>query len=240
MAVNINTILEILLDKRLGLTEYKLNYLYPEIHKLLLTYTLPIFSQYFPCYRRYSFLPSAHKTDVEYEYYLNLPEIVENKLNIISVANVVPKSGLEAPTFMDSYRPFGMTIEDVISNSLSTNIASRASYSYKNYKFIAPNRIKLRGFGNYELYIMLKINYPSFSSIPDSVIEQFLDLAEADIKIYIYNKLKHYDQLNVPTANIDLKLDLFASGVQDREAIIQRFGTKGYPNTSLNRVYTYE
>lgn len=238
--MNINTILDILLNQRLGLGEYKLNYLYPDIHRNLLNNTLPIFSQYFPCYRRYEYSPEDNKTDVKNEYYLDIPEITVNKLNVISIADVYPKSGIEGNTFMDSYRPFGMTIEDVLKNAAVTNIASLSAYSYRNFRFIPPNRIKLKGYGESELYVTFKITYPSFSSIADSVIEQFLDLAEADIKIFIYNKLKHYDQLTMPIGNVDLKLGIFENGESERKEIIDRFNTKGYPNKSRKFYYRYE
>ena len=238
--MNINTILDILLNQRLGLVEYKLNYLYPEIHKNLLNNTLPIFSQYFPCYRRYEFIPADHKTDVTNEFYLDIPEVTFNKLHIISVADVQARSGVEGNAFMDSYRPFAMTIEDVLLNSAATNLASLSSYSYRNFKFIPPNRIKLKGFGEGELYVTCKMTYPSFTAIADSVIEQFLDLAAADIKIYIYNKLKHYDQLTMPIGNMDLKLGLFENGESERKDIIDRFNTKGYPNKARKFYHRYE
>jgi hypothetical protein len=238
--MNINTILDILLNQRLGLVEYKLNYLYPEIHKNLMTNTLPIFSQYFPCYRRYDFTPADHKTDVDDEYYLDIPEITANKLHIISIADVKAKSGIEGNAFMDAYRPFAMTIEDVLINSAATNIASLSSFSYRKFKFIAPNRLRLKGYSESELYITFKMTYPSFSAIADSVIEQFLDLAEADIKIFIFNKLKHYDQLSMPIGNVDLKLSLFESGESDRKEVIDRFNSKGYPNKAGTGYYRYE
>jgi hypothetical protein len=238
--LNINTILDILLNQRLGLPEYKLNYLYPEIHKNLMTNTLPIFSQYFPCYRRYDFDPQENKTSVENEFYLNIPEITVNKLHIISVADVQIKSGIDSMSMMDSYIPFNMSIEDVLINSAATNIASAAGYSYKKFKFIPPNRLKLKGFGTTDLYVTFKMTYPSFSSIADSVVEQFLDLAEADIKIFIFNKLKHYDQLSMPIGNVDLKLSLFESGESDRKEVIDRFNSKGYPNKAGKFTRRYE
>ena len=238
--MNINTILDILLNQRLGLVEYKLDYLYPEIHKNLLTNTLPIFSQYFPYYRRYLFNPTENKSDVENEYYLNIPEVQANKLHVISVADVRAKSGVEGNAFMDSYRPFAMTIEDVLINSASTNIASLTNYSYRMFRFIPPNKIRLKGFGEYEIYITLKLAYPSFSSIPESIIEQFLDLAECDIKIFIYNKLKHYDQLSMPMGNMDLRLGIFENGESERRDLIEKFNTRGFANKARRFYHRYE
>jgi len=238
--MNINTILDILLNQRLGLVEYKLDYLYPEIHRNLLTNTLPIFSQYFPYYRRFLYNPSQNKSDVENEYYLNIPEIDANKLKIISIADVRAKSGVEGNSFMDTYRPFALTIEDVLVNSAATNIASLSNYSYRSFKFIPPNKVRLKGFGEYDVYITFKLVYPSFSAIPDSVVEQFLDLAECDIKIFIYNKLKHYDQLTMPIGNIDLKLGIFENGESERKELIDRFNTKGYPNKAIKFYHRYE
>jgi hypothetical protein len=238
--VNINTILDILLNQRMGLVEYRLSYLYPEIHKNLMTNTLPIFSQYFPCYRRYEYTPADHKTDVLNEFYLDIPEITVNKLHIISIADVTPKTGMEGNTFMDSYRPFAMTIEDVLMNSAVTNIASLSAYSYRKFKFIPPNRLRLKGFGESDLYLTFKMTYPSFSAIADSVVEQFLDLAECDIKIFVFNKLKHYDQLSMPIGNVDLKLSIFENGESERKEVIDRFNSKGYPNKARKFYHRYE
>jgi hypothetical protein len=238
--MNLNTILDIILNQRLGVVEYGLDDLYPEIHKNLLTNTLPIFSQYFPCYRRYKFNPLDHKTETRDEFYLKLPEIDENGLKVISVAMVVPQSTVIDTSYYDGYRPVNLSIEDVIMNSMATNTASLAKYSYRRFKFIPPNRISLRGFGVQNLSVTLKISYPSFSAIPDSVIEQFLDLGSEDIKIFLYNKLKHYEQLQLPVGNIDLKLDALSTGIDGRSAVIDRFNSKGYPNKSLSNLYRYE
>lgn len=238
--MNLNTILDILLNQRLGLTEYGLDDLYPEIHNNLRTHTLPIFSQYFPYYRRYYFTPKDNPTDIQDEFYLNIPEIKENGLDIISVAQVTPKSTVMDISYFDGYRPVGMSIEEVVMGSLMTNTASLSKYRYHRFKFIPPNRISLRGFGTDELAITLKLAFPSFSAIPDSVIEQFLDLATEDIKIFVYNKLKHYDQLQLPVGNIELKLDNLSGGEEGRQAVIDRFNSKGYANKAIANYYRYQ
>jgi hypothetical protein len=239
--LNLNTILDILLNQRLGLGEYRLNYLYPDIHKNLKTNTLPIFSQYFPCYRRYTLNLDNNTTDIIDEFYINIREIKENKLQIISIASVTPKSdSINAGAYVDGYQPFAMSIEDVILNSVATDLESQSGFSFKRFRFVAPNRIKISGFGTQDLYVTFKIAYPSFSAIPDSVIEQFLNLAECDIKIFIYNKLKHYDQLALPIGNIDLKLNIFEAGEDQRKDIIEKFRTQGYPNKARAFYHRYE
>lgn len=238
--MNLNTILDIVLNQRLGLVEYGLEELYPEIHNNLLTNTLPIFSQYFPCYRRYDYSPDDNKTEIRDEFYLNIPEIIENNLNIISVALVLPRGGAEAVNYFDGYRPINLSLEDVIMNAEATNTASLAKYSFRNFKYRPPNRIKLRGFGRATLTVILKIQHPSFTSITESVVEQFLDLATQDIKIFVYNKLKHYDQLQLPIGNIDLKLSSLEDGISGRDEVINRFNTKGYSNRALTHYYRYE
>lgn len=238
--MKLNTILDIILNQRLGIVEYGIDELYPEIHSNLLTNTLPIFSQYFPCERRYNYFPDDNPTETPYEYYLNIPEVKEAGLEIISVSEVMPQSASIDMMYYDGRRPVNMRIEDVIMNSLATNTASLIKASYKMFTFIPPNRLRLRGFGNNKLRVTLKIKYPSFSSIEDSVIEQFLDLATADIKIFLYNKLKHYDQLALPIGNIDLKLSNLESGVDERRDIIDRFNSKGFPNKAIGNYYRYE
>lgn len=239
--MTINTILDIILNQRLGLDEYNINYLYPEIHKNLLTYTLPIFSQYFPCYRRYAFTPKDHPVpNTDNQFYLEIDEITENDLKIISIAKAIPTSSVESNAAYDGYNTTSFRIEDLILNMASTNVASQMRFSFRKCHFIAPNMILLKGYGVQILTLELKIAFPSFTSIPDSVIEQFLDLATADISIYIYNKLKHYDNIPLPVGNIELKLDQLSNGVSMREEIINRFKSKGYPNTAINHYYTYE
>jgi hypothetical protein len=238
--MQLNTILDIILNQRLGVVEYGIDELYPEIHANLLNNTLPIFSQYFPCERRYNYEPEDHPTETKWEYYLNIPELKEAGLEMISVAEVLPQSTVIDSIYYDGRRPVNMRIEDVIMNSLVTNTASLVKASYKMFRFIPPNRISLRGFGTNKLRLTLKIKYPSFSSIEDSVIEQFLDLATADIKIFLYNKLKHYDQLTLPIGNIDLKLDELSTGKDDRREVIDRFNSKGFPNKAISNYYKYE
>jgi len=40
--------------------------------------------------------------------------------------------------------------------------------------------------------------------------------------------------------NIDLKLSLFENGVQERADVIDRFKTKGFPNTAMRQYHSYE
>lgn len=238
--MNINNILDIILNQRLGLDEYGLNYLYPAIHKNLLTHTLPIFSQHFPCYRRFQYEPYKHRTEDVNEFYFEIPEVKEAGFKVISIANVVPTGTITSNAAYDMYSTVNLTIEDVILNSAATNTASLAKLSYRHWRLIPPNRIRLKGYGTNSLTVELKIAYPSFNSVAESVIEQFLNLACADVAIYIYNKLKHYDQLPLPIGNIDLKLDALSNGFQYREEIINSFNDKGFANKSIHHAYTYE
>lgn len=96
--------------------------------------------------------------------------------------------------------------------------------------FEYPNKIKItnstsqditRHMHSIEVYLFIK-HANNLATISPTKMELFEKLAITDIKLFLYNGLKHYDNLETVYANIDLKISDWSSAESDRENIIEK------------------
>lgn len=231
--------------RHLGLASLSLEKYYPSIQEILTEDTLSTFSQYFPY--EYTFSKDLSKdytveADGSKMYYINDPFIEQNNLNIISVMAVEGASA-----FQDWNAPLQtFNVDAMILEGLASNIRSQLNISTKSMKFFPPNRLRCRGFDGYsDVKIVVKLPYPNIGYVPESVGEQFFKLAKLDIKIFLYQELKLYDNLQSADGEINLKIDSWADAESDRENLLNEWMNKAYPNMVINgsvmgRPYVYE
>lgn len=74
---------------------------------------------------------------------------------------------------------------------------------------------------DFTIYILIKHN-PTLTTISPTMMEIFEDLCQADVSLYLYNQLKHYDGLETAYATLDLKLDDLRDWASKRESIIEK------------------
>ena len=77
------------------------------------------------------------------------------------------------------------------------------------HEFIAPNKIRLfRGVGGGTLYLKVFCTHPdNLSTIPHTKMDFFYQLAEADVKRILYERLKRYKNVDTAYGQIDLMID---------------------------------
>ena len=66
-------------------------------------------------------------------------------------------------------------------------------------------------------------HHPSLGSIPDTAQESFYQLALLDVKSYLYNVMKHYNQINSVHGTIDLKIDEWQNAAEQRLDLISKW-----------------
>lgn len=227
--------------RHLGLGAMSLEEYYPKIQEILMTDTLSTFSQFFP-YDNYIIrmnlteMKSEQALDGGYIYYIQDEFLEREGLDIISVMEVEGAS-----TFQDWNAPLQtFNIDALILEAAASNIRSLANISTKSFKFMPPNRIKLRGYnGVTDLRIRVKIPYPNFGYVPESYGLNLEQLAKLDIKLLLYPELKHYENLESADGQINLKLDGWENAEKERDDLLYEWRNKAFPNTAKKYV-TFE
>lgn len=95
--------------------------------------------------------------------------------------------------------------------------------------FKPPNKIKIvsatgadvvNSMRTYPVLVYIK-HAPNLMTISPTKMETFEKLALADVATFLYEYLKHYDNLETVFANVNLQLDTIASKAQERENVIE-------------------
>ncbi len=243
--MNINKLMKKMV-RHLGLASLALEKYYPLIKETLMEDTLSTFSQFFPYEYTYSKDLSKSKYDDAEDgsriYYINNEWLEKNDLEIISVMAVEGAS-----TFQQWNAPLQtFNIDAMILEGAASSLRSQLNISTKSFKFLPPNRLKLRGYGGYEdVKIVVKIPYPNIGYVPQSLSIAFEELAKLDIKCTLYPELKLYDKLQSADGEIDLKIDDWADAENQRQDLLDSWRNKAFPNTVINntvmgRPYIYE
>lgn len=127
---------------------------------------------------------------------------------------------------LDLYHDFGF-YGDIMMAQAEADLASLVTPSF-TYKFEEPNIIRL--FNAYQptdcaLRLELKLMHlDNLSSIKTSLFEAFYDLALVDIKRFLYNILKHYENIETAYGSINLRIDEWSSAEADRKDLLNRWG----------------
>lgn len=232
--------------RHLGLASLSLEKYYPTIQEILMEDTLATFSQFFP----YEYTFSMNLGDQQYEcgedgsriYYLKDPWLQKNNLEIISIMAIEGAS-----MFQQWNAPLQtFNIDAMILEGAASSLRSQLNISTKSYKFLPPNRVKLRGYGGYDdVKVVVKVPYPNIGYVPYGLSVAFEQLAKLDVKCGLYPELKLYDKLQSADGEIDLKIDDWANAEQERQELLDSWRNKAFPNTVVNgtvmgRPYIYE
>ena len=77
------------------------------------------------------------------------------------------------------------------------------------------------GIHNIPIMVLLK-HAKNLMTIPQTMMETFEELAEADVAGFLYEGLKYYDGFETPYANFDLKLSEWQDKFNQRSDIVQK------------------
>jgi hypothetical protein len=146
------------------------------------------------------------------------------------------RSGLRPPAFElgGGYSTFDMltTSYDVEDIAMTQMMADHASL-FNNGIYIdwlPPNKVRLTNIisNNYlnfmrSIPINLLVKHPTnLMTIEPTKMETFENLAQADVAVFLYNFLKHYDGVDTVFATTDLKLSDIQEEANRRPDIVQK------------------
>lgn len=237
--MNINTFFAKIV-RHLGLDSLSCEEYYPQIMEVLRTDTLNTFSQFFPYHYHkdidLSTMKFEYYTPADKMYYFNDEFLEKNNLPILGIEDCQGAS-----YFQEWNAPVqAFNVDAMILEGAASSIRSALNISTRHFKFFPPNRFTVKGYSGFEkLHLLIKIPYPNFGTVPDSVALNLERLAKLDIKIWLYSELKMYEQLETGDGSIDLKLTGWDNAEQERDALIDEWRNKAFPN-SVYKPHVYE
>lgn len=208
------------------------------IADVIQTQTLPIFSNYHPYYETMTFslitkpsgLDKPDPTAMQevdhgsnWKEYL-LPDVFHNR-EILFVRRVEYKDN--TVTGMSYYGGFpitgGLIQQSMIANAsakLAAKMIPKITFDWK-----PPRRLRIYNAINSST---INVDFafmqdPSLQSIESTCYQSFLDLATLDTKIFLYNTLKHYPEINSVYGNIALKIDDWQAADGDRKQLLENW-----------------
>ena len=212
------------------------------------TDTLDTFSRFFPHKILYKIDVFNDKGKDGY-YYID-EDKVGGDIEIYGVRDLALESFAKSNTSIgDGYyniynRSYGF--EDILLAQMSADIYSGYDNGiYIDFEF--PNKIAIKNsvnnnlIGNsgfIDIYLLVK-HSASLATISPTKMEEFEKLALLDVKIFLYEGLKHFDQLETVYANIDLKINDWASADNEREALVEKYKDVYVSASNFNQPIMY-
>lgn len=136
----------------------------------------------------------------------------------VNARNKLLGNGYVNPTYDDSIDNFNT----LMMTQANANLVSVAAPPI-TFKYQKPNLLYLYNmatmYGEVDVEVALE-HMANLASIDDMAFESFYDLASLDIKMFLYNTLKHYTEIQTAYGTISLKIDDWASAESDRKDLL--------------------
>ena len=94
------------------------------------------------------------------------------------------------------------------------------------FKFTAPSTLTLYNIGSFADKIKIRLAYAhaeNLSTIKPTMEESFYELVKLDIKAFLYNNLKFYNNIQTSFATINLMIDEWSGAEQERKELVEKW-----------------
>lgn len=203
------------------------------IKEIISVKTLPIFSEIspykVPLFIKLDTLKLVERRSSGSTVY-ELPDVFGDK-QILMIIDIEPSFDNDksishnSTAYTYGISPCTFTYQDLMLAQANSNVMS-AMVKKPTCNFIPPNRIELfdqYGFGDeYRLEIGLE-HAENLSTISATSYSSFLSLAMLDVKKYMYDNLKHYNELSTAYGSLSLKLDDWSGAEGERQQLIEKW-----------------
>lgn len=193
------------------------------IQNVLTTITIPEYSQFQPWIREGDcHIDNLKVIDKKNRIYM-LPAFL-TLTPVMYVSGIVPAyNGVGA--YGDLPYGYGMnrSAEGVITGTAHLMLTGQMR-SEPTFDYIGENKVKLYAYPRTMLTFKVACEHePNGETIPDGCYDSFMELAKLDMKSFLYNTLKLYD--NIPTAfgNINLKIEEYQGADAERTALLNEW-----------------
>lgn len=168
-----------------------------------------------------------------------LPEFFEHMgiINIYSIDAVSPTynanfyQGISPSNFF--FNNNGSMYRDMMIGQAGYDLLSQAAPAF-TFEFEYPNILTLYNLCSYSDKIRVKFGYQhpaNLSTIKETSQDAFIELAKLDIKAFLYNNLKYYDNISTAFANLNLMLDQWSDAENQRTELYREYSEETPLNT---------
>lgn len=205
------------------------------LYEIIKLKSLKTFSVYMPHNVQIE-LDIADLDFIEHDYAhtrFRLPDVFGDK-RIISIRNV---------SYGDYNRSVGYatTPELIGTTDLYNTVMMSSAVAHLNsaitppftFKFEPPNIVHMYNFSTIASKLKVDVcmeHHDNLMTIPNAAFMTFYDLALLDIKIFLYNIVKHYDQIQTTHGSITLKIDDWESAADRRQEMVNGWKSVAHLN----------
>lgn len=194
------------------------------IREVLTTMTIPVYSQFCPWQREGSINITDMKCINQQESIYLLPTYL-TMTPIIDIISIQLPQYNSRGTFGDIAPAYGInrSVEGVATSQAYMMLAGQMR-AEPTWEYLGQNKVKLYGFPKTMISIKVACEHePNGESIKDSCYDSFMELATLDMKIFLYNNLKMYDEIPTAFGNIKLHIEDYNSAEGDRNQLLDRW-----------------
>lgn len=194
------------------------------IRDVLVTTTIPIYSQFQPWVR-------------ELDANINSLKVVDKNTHVyilpagLTVTPIMYMLGVHLPYHNNSggygyaYPGYGLghSAQNVLTSQASMMLSGEMR-AEPTFDYLGENKIRLYGFPKVVLTFKAACEHePNGETIPDSCYDSFYELATLDVKMFLYNTLKLYDNIATAFGNITLKAEDHQGAEAERTTLLDRW-----------------
>lgn len=195
------------------------------VREVIVTNTIPVYSQYVPWVREcIQDMKTLKVIDKNLGIYL-LPAYL-TMTPVLYIIDIGLPYNVDRGTYsdIDLYLLSGMskTVQGIAAGQAQLMLADQMRQE-PSYEYLGQNKVKMFGWPRTELRFKVAAEHdPNGESIPDGCYASFLELATLDMKIFLFNNLRLYDNLNTPFGSINLRLDDYSNAVGERKEWLEK------------------
>lgn len=188
--------------------------------------TLPTYSIYYP--KQFTFKINTDDLQCLESGYLRsrylLPTAMFPEQRILYILKVNPKSNLAGIGYATPIYNADISVyQGLMNTQVGADLISQISPSF-TWEFRAPDEMVLYNLSSIlgEIEVTLGLTHlPNLTTIKPSQWNSFYELAILDVKAFLYNTIKHYDDLSSAYATIQLKINDWEEAASQRKELIE-------------------
>lgn len=173
---------------------------------------------------------------IKHDYYhsiFRLPDVFGDR-RLISIGNVYYGDYNRSVGYATTPELVGTTdLYNTAMMSMAVGHLNSAIVAPFTFKFENPNIIHLYNFSTIATKLKVDLmmeHYDNLMSIPNSAFQTFYELVILDIKAFLYNMVKHYNEIQTVHGSVSLKIDDWQDAQSRREELVNQWKARAHLN----------